>query len=38
MQNEINELRQRILKSIEHDGRVDLGDLAVRLGVDETDV
>ncbi|MBQ7463745.1 MAG: Lrp/AsnC family transcriptional regulator [Lachnospiraceae bacterium] len=38
MQNEINELRQRILKSIEHDGRVDLGDLAIRLGVDETDV
>ena len=38
MQNEINELRQRILKAIEHDGRVDLGDLAIRLGVDETDV
>ncbi|MBO4374155.1 MAG: Lrp/AsnC family transcriptional regulator [Lachnospiraceae bacterium] len=38
MSNEINELRQRILKSIEHDGRVDLHDLAIRLGVDETDV
>ncbi len=38
MQNEINELRQRILKAIEHDGRVDLHDLAIRLGVDETDV
>ncbi|MBR5376984.1 MAG: Lrp/AsnC family transcriptional regulator [Lachnospiraceae bacterium] len=38
MQNEIGELRQRILKDIEHDGRVDLKDLAIRLGVDETDV
>ncbi|MCR5649577.1 MAG: Lrp/AsnC family transcriptional regulator [Lachnospiraceae bacterium] len=38
MQNEISELRQRILKDIEHDGRVNLHDLAVRLGVDETDV
>ncbi len=38
MENEINELRLRILKSIEHDGRVNLGELAIRLGVDETDV
>ncbi len=36
--NEITELRMKILKAIEHNGRVDLGELAVRLGVDETDV
>ncbi len=30
--------RERILKAIEHEGRVDLGQLAVRLGLDETDV
>ena len=28
----------KILKAIEHDGRVNLGELAIRLGVDETDV
>ena len=32
------ELRLRILRTIEHEGRVDLGQLAVRLGVEETDV
>ncbi len=36
--NEITELRMKILKAIEHDGRVNLGELAIRLGVDETDV
>ncbi|SRR5574344_2103907 len=37
-EKEINDLRMKILKAIEHNGRVDLKDLAIRLGVDETDV
>ncbi|MBR1877052.1 MAG: Lrp/AsnC family transcriptional regulator [Lachnospiraceae bacterium] len=36
--NTKKELRLRILRTIEHEGRVDLGQLAVRLGVEETDV
>ncbi len=32
------EMRMKILKAIEHEGRVDLGELAVRLGLDEADV
>ena len=31
-------LRMRILKAIENDGRVDIGELAVRLGLKEADV
>ncbi|MCR4891933.1 MAG: Lrp/AsnC family transcriptional regulator [Lachnospiraceae bacterium] len=31
-------MRNRILKAIEHDGRVDIGELAIRLGLDETAV
>ena len=35
---EKNELRMRILKSIEHEARVNIGELAVRLGIDEADI
>ncbi|MCR5235979.1 MAG: Lrp/AsnC family transcriptional regulator [Lachnospiraceae bacterium] len=31
-------MRMSILKSIEHDGRVDLNELAVRLGLDAADI
>ncbi len=36
--NEISEIRLRILKAIEHDSRVNPSELAIRLGVDETDI
>ncbi len=37
-ENEIKSMRMSILKAIERDGRVDLEELAVRLGLDATDI
>ncbi|MCR5626287.1 MAG: Lrp/AsnC family transcriptional regulator [Lachnospiraceae bacterium] len=38
MANDKTELRTRILKSIENDAKVNLSELAIRLGVEETEV
>ncbi len=37
-EKDIMDMRMSILKAIEHDGRVDLNELAIRLGLDATDV
>ena len=37
-EKDIKDMRMSILKAIEHDGRVDLNELAIRLGLDATDV
>ncbi len=37
-ENEIKSMRMSILKAIEREGRVDLEELAVRLGLDATDI
>ena len=37
-EKDIKEMRMSILKAIEHDGRVDLNELGVRLGIDATDI
>lgn len=35
---DIQNMRMSILKALEYDGRVDLNELAVRLGIDATDI
>ena len=37
-EKDIQDMRLSILKAIEHDGRVDLKELAIRLGLDATDI
>ena len=37
-EKDIQEMRMKILKAIEHDGRVNLDELAIRLGLDATDI
>ena len=37
-EKDIQEMRMNILKAIEHDGRVNLDELAIRLGLDATDI
>ncbi len=37
-EKDIQDMRMSILKAIEHDGRVDLNELAVRLGLDAADI